>query len=60
MIAHFIKYGQQFLNKSAFDYVPDLSKVSKEQLNEINNESLYKYFELNENEIEELQQLSKN
>ena len=51
IISHFTKYGQDFLDKGAFDYIIDVRNVSKKDLPEITDECLYKFLELTDNEI---------
>ena len=51
IIAHYTKYRQDFLDKDAFLYIIDVRNISEIDLPIINNEYLYKYFELSEDEI---------
>ena len=52
IISHFTKYGQDFLDKGAFDYIIDVRNVSKKDLPEITDDCLYKYLGLTKEEIE--------
>lgn len=51
IISHFTKYGQDFLDKDCFTYIPDVRKIPTDQLKEINDENLYAYFDFTKDEI---------
>jgi Eco57I restriction-modification methylase len=57
VIAHYTKYGQDFLDKDAFTYIPDVRKISEEELPEITDECLNKYFDFTDEEIAMIQTL---
>lgn len=47
IIIHFTKYGQNFVDNSAFDYVPDIRYISSDY----DKDNIYKYFEFTKEEI---------
>ena len=49
IIAHFTKYGQDFLDSEAFTYLPDIRKILKKKFN---IDEIYKYFEFSKDEID--------
>jgi hypothetical protein len=49
LISHFTKYGQDFLDKDAFTYIPDIRKIKTHNI--INIESFYNYFGFTDDEI---------
>lgn len=53
LITHFTKYGQDFVDRDAFDYIPDIRKI----LDKYNEEYVYKYFEFSDSEIKMITEL---
>jgi hypothetical protein len=53
IIGHYTKYGQDFLDKEAFKYIPDIRKL---KLNDIDEDKFYKLINLNEKEINQIKE----
>jgi|SaaInlStandDraft_5_1057022.scaffolds.fasta_scaffold06317_2 hypothetical protein len=51
IIGHYTKYGQDFLDKEAFNYLPDIRKLGIEDITE---DEFYKLIELTRQEINQL------
>ena len=52
IIAHYTKYSQDFLEKDAFIYMPDVRKISEKELPKITDKNLYKLLKLTDDEIQ--------
>lgn len=50
IVCHYTKYGQDFLDNEAFNYIPDVRKLKKD----INEKDFYKLIELTEDEIKSI------
>ena len=48
LIVHFTKYGQDFVDNSAFDFIPDVRHICDDIYNK---ETIYKYFKFTKEEI---------
>ena len=53
IISHLTKYTQDFLDKEAFKYIPDIRKL---KLNDIDEDKFYKLINLNEKEINQIKE----
>lgn len=53
LIAHFTKYRQDFLEKDAFDYIPDIRKI----MDNYDKEYIYKYFKFTSQELQIIESL---
>ena len=53
-----MKYGQDFINKECFKYIPDIRKIP--EITNINDEILYEYFELTNEEQQMINNLYNN
>jgi hypothetical protein len=51
IISKYTKYRQDFLEKDAFEYLPDVRYIPKKDLPDITDKSLYKLLKLNDDEI---------
>ena len=54
MISHFTKYRQDFLEKEAFNYLPDLRKIG---IVDIEENEFYRLINLNDSEIIQIKNL---
>lgn len=55
IVAQLTRYGQHFLDKDAFEYLPDVRNIPHEQLPEITDSNLYKLLKLTEEEIKSIE-----
>jgi hypothetical protein len=51
IVSHYTKYGQDFLDKDAFEYLPDVRNIPIEILPEVTDKNLYKLLKLTKDEI---------
>lgn len=49
IVIHYTKYGQDFLDKDSFTYIPDIRKLGN--VDDISEKQFYEMIKLNENEI---------
>jgi hypothetical protein len=54
MIAHYTKYRQDFLDRSAYKYIPDVRNIPASEMPKITDEALAEYFGFTDEEKESL------
>jgi hypothetical protein len=54
MLVHFTKYGQDFVDNDAFNYIPDIRFICNDKY-DINK--IYKYFKFTDDEIKDIEKL---
>ena len=54
IISHYTKYGQDFLDRDAFDFLSDVRNIPKTKLPIVSDDSLYKLLNLSHDEIKSI------